>query len=328
VRAAYFTRVGPAREVLEVGDVPDPVAGPGQVRVLVRASGINPADVKRRAGMRGELPFPLVVPHDDGAGVIDAVGEGVPTSRIGERVWVYDAQLRGAFGTAAEAVAVPVGQAVPLPAGTGFDTGACLGVPAVTAHRCVYADGPVAGTTVLVQGATGAVGLAAAQLARRGGARVLVTAGSREKLGALEARGFSEGVLYAETDVGAWARDLTGGAGVDRVIDAELGVNLARDAAAVRAGGVIVAYGSALAPEPALPVYALLGKGAVLRFVLVYLLTPEQRAAANAEVRAALEDGSLAPLIGARFALDDIVAAHEAVEAGSFGQVVVEVQAA
>jgi NADPH2:quinone reductase len=328
VRAAYFTRVGPAREVLEVGEVPDAVAGPGQVRVLVTASGINPADVKRRAGMRGELPFPLVVPHDDGAGVIDAVGEGVPTSRIGERVWVYDAQLRGAFGTAAEAVAVPVGQAVPLPAGTGFDTGACLGVPAVTAHRCVHADGPVAGTTVLVQGATGAVGLAAAQLARRGGARVLVTAGSREKLAALEARGFLEGALYGEIDVGAWARDLTGGAGVDRVIDAELGVNLARDAAAVRAGGVIVAYGSALAPEPALPVYALLGKGVVLRFVLVYLLTPEQRAAANTEVTDALEDGSLAPLIGARFALEDIVAAHEAVEAGSFGQVVVEVQTA
>jgi NADPH2:quinone reductase len=328
VRAAYFTRVGPAGEVLEVGDVPDPVAGPGQVRVLVAASGINPADVKRRAGMRGELPYPLVVPHDDGAGVIDAVGEGVPTSRIGERVWIHDAQLRGAFGTAAEAVAVPVGQVVPLPAGIGFDVGACLGVPAVTAHRCVYADGPVAGTTVLVQGAAGAVGLAAAQLARRGGARVLVTAGSRAKLAALEERGFLEAALYAETDVGAWARELTGGAGVDRVIDAELGLNLARDAAAVRAGGVIVAYGSALSPEPVLPVYALLGKGVVLRFVLVYLLTPEQRASANAEVNAALVDGSLAPIIAGRYRLEEIGAAHEAVEAGSFGQVVLEVQAA
>lgn len=328
MRAAYFNRVGPAREVLEVGDVPDPVAGPGQVRVLVAASGINPADVKRRAGMRGELPYPLVVPHDDGAGVIDGVGMGVPTSRIGERVWVYDAQLRGAFGTAADAVAVPVEQAVPLPAGIGFDVGACLGVPAVTAYRCVYADGPVDATTVLVQGATGAVGLAAAQLARRGGARVLVTAGSRQKLAALEERGFLEGVLYAETDVGAWARDLTGGAGVDRVIDAELGVNLGRDLGAVRTGGVIVAYGSALAPEPALPVYALLGKGVVLRFVLVYLLTPEQRSVANTEVNKALEEGSLAPIIGARFSLQDIVAAHEAVEAGSFGQVVVEVQTA
>jgi NADPH2:quinone reductase len=324
VRAAYFTRVGPAREVLEVGDIPEPVAGEGMVRVRVAASGINPADVKRRAGMRGELPFPLVVPHDDGAGVIDAVGEGVPASRLGERVWVYDAQLRGAFGTAAEAVAVPAAQAVPLPAGTGFDVGACLGVPAVTAHRCVYADGPVTGLTVLVLGATGAVGLGAAQLARRGGARVLVTAGSPEKLAALADRGFPEGIVYADADVGAWAHELTGGAGVDRIIDAELGVNLGRDAAAVRPGGVICAFGSALNPEPALPVYALLGKGAVLRFVLVYLLSAGQRAAANAEVTAALEDGSLAPLIGPRFGLEDIVAAHETVERGSFGQVVVE----
>ncbi len=203
--------------------------------------------------------------------------------------------------------------------------GACLGVPAVTAHRCVHADGPVDGLTVLVQGATGAVGLAAAQLARRAGARVLVTAGSAEKLAALADRGFAEGVVYGEGDVGAWARELTGGAGVDRIVDAELGVNLARDAAAIRAGGVICAIGSALAPEPALPAYALLGKGAVLRFVLVYLLTPTQRAAANAEVAAALADGALAPLIGARFGLDGIVGAHERVEAGSFGQVVVEV---
>jgi NADPH2:quinone reductase len=325
VRAAYFSRVGPAREVLEVGDIPEPVPDAGEVRVRIAASGINPADTKRRAGMRGELPFPLVVPHDDGAGVIDAVGAGVPAERVGERVWVYDAQLRGAFGTAAEAVAVPAAQAVPLPAQAGFDAGACLGVPAVTAHRCVYADGPVARTTVLVQGALGAVGLAAAQLARRGGARVLVTAGSAEKLAALRDRGFAEGVVYTEADVGAWARELTGGTGVDRVVDAELGVNLARDTSAVRVGGVIVAYGSALQPEPALPVYALLGKSVVVRFVLVYLLTPEQRGAANAEVTAALEDGSLAPLIGVRFGLEDIVAAHEAVEAGSLGQVVVEI---
>ena len=324
MRAAYFRRVGPAREVLEVGDIPEPEAGAGQVRVRVAASGINPADVKRRAGMRGELPFPLVVPHDDGAGVIDAVGEWVPASRLGERVWVSDAQLRGAFGTAAEAVVVPADRAVPLPAGTGFDVGACLGVPAVTAHRCVYADGPVAGLTVLVQGATGAVGLAAAQLARRGGARVLVTAGSPEKLAALAERGFFDGVVYGEADVGAWALEHTGGVGVDRIIDAELGVNLGRDAAAVRPGGVICSFGSALNPEPVLPVYALLGKGAVLRFVLVYLLSAEQRAAANAEVTAALEDGSLAPLIGVRFGLEDIVAAHETVEGGSFGQVVVE----
>ena len=325
MRAAYFTRVGPAREVLEIGDIAEPVPGEGQVRVRVASSGINPADVKRRAGMRGELQFPLVVPHDDGAGTVDAVGEGVPAERVGERVWVYDAQLRGAFGTAAEAVAVPAAQAVPLPAGTGFDVGACLGVPAVTAHRCVFADGPVEGLTVLVQGATGAVGLAAAQLARRAGARVLVTAGSVEKLAALADRGFTEGVVYGDADVGDWARTLTVGRGVDRIVDAELGVNLARDAAAIRASGVICAIGSALAPEPALPVYALLGKGVVLRFVLVYLLSAEQRAAAQAEVAAALVDGSLEPLIGAHFGLEEIVAAHERVEAGSFGQVVVDV---
>jgi NADPH2:quinone reductase len=323
MRAAYLTRVGPAREVLEVGDVPDPACGPGTVRVRIAASGINPADVKRRAGMRGELAFPLVIPHDDGAGVIDAVGEGVDPGRVGERVWVYDAQLRGPFGTAAEAVVVPAGQAVPLPANTGFDTGACLGVPAVTAHRCVFADGPVAGSTVLVHGGAGAVGLAAAQLARRGGARVLVTAGSSERLRALTDRGFEDAVVYGDHDVAAWAREMTAGTGVDRIIDPELGVNLARDAAAVRAGGTVCAFGSALAPQPTLPVYDLLGKGVTLRFVLVYLLTPEQRAAAIAEVTAALADGSLEPMVGSRYPLGQIAAAHEEVEAGSFGQVVV-----
>jgi len=323
MRAAYLTRVGPAREVLEVGEVPEPQAGPGTVRVRVAASGINPADAKRRAGMRGELAYPLVIPHDDGAGVVDAVGQGVPADRAGERVWVYDAQLRGAFGTAAEAVVVPAAQAVPLPARTGFDAGACLGVPAITAHRCVFADGPVQGRTVLVQGATGAVGLAAAQLAQRGGARVLVTAGSADKLRLLAERGFDEGVVYGDHDVAAWARELTGGRGVDRIVDPELGVNLARDTGAVRAGGTICAFGSALAPQPTLPVYDLLGRGVTLRFVLVYLLTPEQRAAAIAEVTAALEDGSLEPMVGATFPLERIVDAHEAVEAGSLGQVVV-----
>jgi NADPH2:quinone reductase len=166
MRAAWYERKGPARDVLIIGDIPDPTVGPGDVRVKVVCSGTNPGDAKKRSGwLNSPMPYPLVVPHSDGAGVIDAVGADVPAARIGKRVWVYGAQSYRPLGTAAEFVTVPSERAVPLPDNVRLVTGACLGISARTAHRCVFADGPVAGQTVLVAGAAGSVGHAAVALA-------------------------------------------------------------------------------------------------------------------------------------------------------------------
>ncbi|MDN5572100.1 MAG: alcohol dehydrogenase catalytic domain-containing protein, partial [Propionibacteriaceae bacterium] len=174
MRAAWYTRGGTASEVLTVGERPDPTPAPGEVRVRLAFSGINPGDTKKREDWQGlGLPFPLVIPHSDGAGVVDAVGAGVASGRVGERVWVWGAQSYRAFGTAAEFVCVPDAQAVVLPGDASLEVGACLGIPGITAHRCMFADGPVTGRTVLVQGALGGVGRLAALLARAGGARVI-----------------------------------------------------------------------------------------------------------------------------------------------------------
>src|SRR5436853_4784356 len=179
MNAAWYEKQGPARQVLVVGTLPDPEPEPGEVRIRVAASGINPGDVKKRQNAFGYgMPFPRVIPHSDGAGTIDRIGQGVARPRIGERVWCYGAQSYRPFGTAAEYVVVPAAQAVPLPAGVPFVQGACLGIPGITAHRCVHAAGPVAGRVVLVQGGAGAVGCCAVHLARRAGARVIATARS------------------------------------------------------------------------------------------------------------------------------------------------------
>src|SRR3954466_15954627 len=181
MKAAWYETQGAARDVLVVGEMPDPEPGPGEVRIRVMASGINPGDIKKREVAFGYgMPYPRVIPHSDGAGTVDRVGDGVPASRVGERGWCYGAQSYRPFGTAAEFVIVPSGQAVPLPDGVPFEQGACLGIPGITAHRCVHVAGPVAGCVVLVQGGAGAVGLCAVQLARRAGARVLATVRSGE----------------------------------------------------------------------------------------------------------------------------------------------------
>src|ERR1700745_4177850 len=176
MRAAWYEKQGPAREVLTVGEMPDPTPGPGEVRIRIAASGINPGDIKKRQDSFGiGMPYPRIIPHSDGAGRIDKVGEGVPSEWIGRSVWCYGAQSYRPFGTAAEFTVVPVEKVAPLPDHVAPEQGACLGIPGITAHRAVYVAGPVDGRTVLVQGAGGSVGLCAVQLARRGGAHVVGT---------------------------------------------------------------------------------------------------------------------------------------------------------
>lgn len=317
MKAAWYEKKGPAREVLIVGERATPEPAAGEVRVRIHRSAVNPSDTKQRGGARGNvtMPFAFVVPHQDGAGVIDAVGAGVDAQRVGERVWVYEATLGRFWGTAAQFSVVPAHKAVRLPDHTDFDAGACMGIPAMTAHRCVMADGPVAGKTVLVTGGAGAVGYYAVQIARLEGARVIATVSREEQAArALEA-GADAVINYRTEDVARRLAELTGAAaGVDRVVDVAFGANLATSVAVLKPNGVIASYASDAVPEPALPFWPLLAKDITARFVLVYAMSREAHDEAANWITAALERRALKHQFHRTFALDDIALAHEATE--------------
>jgi NADPH2:quinone reductase len=324
VRAAVLERYGPAREVLHVAELPRPWPGPGEVRVRVALSGVNPSDWRVRSGSLAPAPaHPFVVPHQDGAGEVDAVGAGVPRTRIGERVWLWFAAANGRqFGTAAEWVCLPTEQAVALPAAAPLELGACLGIPALTAHRCLSVGlGGAPGRIVLVAGGAGAVGHFAIQLARRMGARVIATASTPEKQA--QARGAGAHAVVdrhaadAAQQVRAHAPD-----GVDCVVEVAPAANAALDLAVVAPHAVIAAY--ATDGELRLPTAALLHANLTVRFLRIYDTPPTQLTRHIAGVAAAVAAGALTPLPIHRFRLDDVAAAHEAVEAGAVGKVVVE----
>lgn len=328
MQAAYYSRTGPASQVLELGTLPDPEPGPGEVLVRVRASGINPADVKRRAGWNGmTMQHPLVVPHTDGAGEIVAVGQGVDASRVGERVWLWNAQggygsAGRAFGTAAERIAIAAEQAVPLADALGFDAGACLGVPAMTAFRAVFADGPVEGMTVLVNGAAGAVGHFAVQLAVAGGARVVGTVSSEAAAAHARAAGAHHVIDRKRQDLVAETLALTDGGGVDRIVEVDFAANLERDVAMLRENGTIASYSSSSDPRPTLPYYAFANRAANLRFIQGFSIPRHHRREGEAMLFRLAGEGRLTVAIGATHPLSEIAAAHERVEGGGLGNVV------
>jgi NADPH2:quinone reductase len=327
MHAAWYERKGPAREVLQVGQLAVPEPGPGEVRVHVHVSGVNPSDTKGRGGWGGNttMLYPRIVPHQDGAGVIDAVGADVPPSRVGERVWLYEAQRGRPFGTAAEYVVVPSGNAVCLPDHVSFTDGACLGVPAMTAHRCLFADGPVAGQVVLITGAAGGVGQYAVQLAKWGGTTVIATVSSAEKAELARAIGADQIINYRDEDVAARVQALTGGAGVDRIVEVAFGANLPVSLQILKTNGVIATYSSDANPTPTLPFGQLLGKDLTVRFVLVYVMGQAAHQAAITDITTALEAGLLHPVAVQRFDLNEIAAAHEAVETGhTAGKVLID----
>ena len=326
MKASWYERNGPAKAVLTVGEMPDPVAAPGEVAVRIAVSGVNPSDVKSRAGARGGMPFPRIVPHSDGAGTIEAVGPGVEKARLGERVWLWNGQWKRPFGTAAERIALPAEQAVELPEGVSFEAGACLGIPAMTAEACLFSDGPLQGKTVLVTGGAGAVGHYAIQLAKWAGARVIATAGRPETIAACRKSGAEIVIDYKREAVAARVLDATGGAGVDRIVEVEFGGNIETSHSILKENGVIAAYASMAVPTPALPFYPMMFKAVTVRLVLVYILTPEARRRSIANLAAALEAGALTHPIAGRFPLEKIARAHEAVEAGDkLGQVLVAI---
>jgi NADPH2:quinone reductase len=323
MRAAWYDKNGPAAEVLQLGELPDPEPGPGEVRVRVVVSGLNPTDVKSRAGSR-PMGFPRIVPHQDGAGVIDKVGAGVPASRIGERVWLYIVQWQRQFGTAAEYACVRAERAVTLPQNATFAEGACLGIPGVTAHRCLFADGPIDGQIILVTGGAGAVGHYAVQLAKWAGARVIATVSSKEKARAAIAAGADHVVNYKAGDTAAEIMELTGGAGVDRVVDVDFGGNLETSVAVIKTNGTISAYASMGDPEPRLPYGALMSKNVTMRPVLIYTMPEATKDAATRDIVSLVARGRLMHQIAASFPLDRIVEAHQAQESGKLmGNIVV-----
>jgi NADPH2:quinone reductase len=316
MNAAWYEKQGAARDVLVVGELPDPEPGPGEVRIRVAASGINPGDVKKRQDAFGlAMPYPRVIPHSDGAGAIDRVGEGVSASRVGERVWCYGAQSYRSFGTAADYVVVPLAQAVPLPGGVSFEQGACLGIPGLTAHRAVHVAGPVAGRVLLVQGGAGAVGACAVQLARQAGARVIATVRSEEdeavaaRAGAhrvLRTSGVSPGEVVSQ--IRAFAPE-----GVAHIVEIAFDANVEADAAVLAQGGSVAAYATAK-PSPPVPFWELVFKNVRIFF----LGSDDFPAAAKAEgaqgLNAALEAGWPGFEIGRRFPLSAIAEAHEHIE--------------
>jgi NADPH:quinone reductase len=319
MKAALYRSPGAAAEVLTVEDIDRPEPGPGEVLVRVHASGINPTDYKTRAGLTGRPIDGFQVPHQDGAGVIEAVGAGVDPARAGQRVWLWFAAFGRRWGTAAEWTVVPERLAMPLPGNASFELGASLGVPAITAHHCLLADGPVAGKTVLVAGGAGAVGHFAIELAKRAGARVITTVSSAEKAALAEGAGADLVVNYRTEDAAARIRE---SGPVDRVIEVALGANLSLDLAVAHQDTVVVTY-AAEASDPVLPVRACMNANVILRFVLLYTVALDALEAAAADITAALAAGDLTELPVHRFPLADIVAAHEAAERGVTGKVLV-----
>lgn len=320
MKAAYYERNGTARDVLKFGDVETPRAGPGEVRIKLAVSGVNPSDVKSRQGSTRKIAYPRVIPHSDGAGVIDEIGDGVSKSRIGERVWVWNGQWKRPFGTAAEFVVLPAAQAVALPEKAGFDAGACLGIPAMTAAHAVALADVGKGSTILVSGGAGAVSQYVIQFAKAKGAVCLTTISSPEKAKAAREAGADHTIDYKHENVGERVMELTGKRGVDALVEMDLTANAKLIPMVMRPKGSVIVYGTG--PEAVVPAAFCLVNSIRLQFFLVYELDATERERAIATIDNSLKQGTLLNRVAQpAYKLENIAAAHEAVELGSLGNV-------
>ena len=326
MRAAWYERQGPAADVIVTGEQPDPEPGEGEVRIRLAASGINPGDIRKRQDVFGVgMPYPLVIPHSDGAGIIDQVGPGMTSARVGERVWCYGAQSYRSFGTAAEYVVVPDVQAVPLPDGVPFEQGACLGIPGVTAHRAVHVAGPVEGRTVLVQGGGGAVGQCAVALARHAAADVIATARSNHD----EAVAHRAGARAVVRTDGLSNREAVAAIrrvaphGVAHVVEVAFDANVWVDEEVLEQNGSIAAYATG-GPSPSIPFWPLVFKNARVFFLGSDDFPPEVKQEAARTINEALASGWGGPEVAKVFPLESVAEAQAAVENGrERGRVVV-----
>jgi NADPH:quinone reductase len=326
MKAVWYERTGAAPDVLDFGDMETPLAGPGEVRIRLEASGVNPADVGRRAGSYRAQEFPRVIPNSDGAGFVDQLGDGVTRLSIGQRVWLFNGQRNGrAFGTAAEYIALAEHLVTPLPDDVSFAAGATLGIPGMTAWCSLFGDGPIAGKTVLVTGGAGAVGHYAVQLAKWGGARVIATVSSSFKAEQARIAGADLTIDYKTEDVAAKALAFTGGRGVDRVVDVDFGGNISTTPRLMAMNSTIAVYATNGNRNPVVPMRELMEKCIAVRALVLYALPPPLLAAAQADISKWLAAGPRVHNIAAQFALSETAQAHLAVEKGDkLGTVIVD----
>jgi NADPH:quinone reductase len=328
MRAAFYERTGLAHEVLSIGEMPTPIPGSGEVRVKVSWSGVNPSDVKSRAGNRTKsLPFPRIIPHSDGSGILDLVGPDIAPARIGERVWIWNAAWMRPYGTAAEYVVLPSNQAVSLPKNVDLAAGACLGIPALTAYHAVTMDDGVANKNVLVTGGAGAVGHYAIQLAKIKGARqVIATVSGPEKATLAHEAGADLVLNYKTDDIQSAIHDATAGQGVNRIIEVDFAANVDKDIVVLQPGGEVIVYGSG-APEISVPFSPSIRKGVRIAFFIVYSLDHDVRERAISDLTMMLEGNLLIHKIAARLPLAKIAEAHDLVESGrAIGNVVLKIE--
>jgi NADPH2:quinone reductase len=327
MRAIWYDRTGPAREVLELGERPTPTPGRNEALIRIHASGVNPSDAGMRRGASGPMAYSRITPNSDGAGVVEAVGPGAPASLIGQRVWFYNGQRNGrAFGSAAEYIELDIDLIAPLPERIGFAEGATLGIPAMTAHVCVFMGGPVQGRVVLVTGGAGAVGLYAVQLAKWAGASVIATVSSPGKAARARAGGADFTINYKTEDVAEAVREFTGGEGVHHVVDVDFGGNLAHTLKAVQPGGSIAFYATRGEPEPRVAAGEIMRKNLSIHGMILPASARERRRRAQIDICRWISTDRRMLAVASRFPLEDTAGAHEAVEKGDkVGTVVVEV---
>ena len=324
MRAAFYETNGAAADVLRLEDIATPSPGPGEVRIRMKTSGVNPSDVKSRAGLTRKIAYPRVIPHSDGAGEIDMVGDGVPASRIGERVWTWNGQWRRAHGTAAEYVVLPQRQAVPLPSNVSFEIGAGIGIPAMTAWYVVDLANLSVGATVYVPGGAGAVGFYAIQFAKLRGATVITTVSSSDKAELAKRAGADHAINYKQEDIAARVADITGKKGVDAIIEVDASANASLWPAILRPHAKVIVYG--VGPQATIPGSFCLTNNIDVRFILVYEMPAADIDRALADISKRLAEGRLVHNIAMTVPFADIVRAHEAVESGkTIGKVVVQI---
>lgn len=319
MRAITYDRFGPADDVLTLENLPTPSPGPGEVLVRLATSGVNPSDIRARAGGRPgvlEPPFPKIIPHSDGAGVIEAAGDGVPDTRIGERVWIWNGQWQRAFGTAAEYIALPAAQAVQMPDHVSFEEGAILGIPGLTACHAVLGSGSIAGQAVLVSGGAGTVGRLAVQVAAASGAHVLATARGEAGLSAAKYAGADQVFDYTAPDLADQILEATNGKLIERIVEVEFGQNVDTNTRIIAERGTIAAFGSAKEMTPVLPFYPLMFKAVTIDLVLVYLLSAGERSEAITQLTDLLDRKVLDFQISSVLGLEDCARAHDLIAAG------------
>ena len=326
MKAVWYEKLGDAKDVLQIGQIDDPSPDSNEVLISVKTSGVNPSDVKTRAGARGELQFSRVIPHSDGAGIIIDVGKNVNPNRVGEKVWIWNAAFGRPNGTCAELIALPEDQAVAMNDNVSFEAGACLGIPASTAYYGIFANGSIENKTLMITGGAGAVGFYGIQLAKWAGANVISTVSSEKKAKIAKDAGADLILNYKEDDIVNSVLDYTKGDGVDRVLEVEFGGNILINQNIVKPNGTIAAYASATVMEPTLPFYNLMFKGIKINTFLIYSISKEERKTVIGGISKALNENAIKHIIASTHSIESVVDAHYAVESNkNIGNVIINI---